>query len=376
MSKVLRTAIVDTNNTTRATLTSALTSEERVWLEAECSRYDFFADVVAQNNPDVAAICIDGDLQRALRLITHLRSASPNCSILAVSGSSDGAVILKAIRAGANEFLPLPVEAQDLRLALDRVGRQSLDTRERRRDCTVIAVAGSRGGVGSTTLAVNLGCVLAGRRDDDVALVDLDLSLGDTDILLDMSCDCSLVDVAQNITRLDQKLLQRSLAKHESGLSLLPRSGRLEDSSLITPGGLQRALKLLRASFSYLILDISKAYNELDMVALRAADHILMVTQVDFPCLRNLMRMLKSLEEAGGLDQKVRIVLNRVVSERESIDLIRAQEVLGKEVFWQIPNDHFVLADARAAGKPLIKHAPRAAVTRAMVTMCEGLTDE
>jgi pilus assembly protein CpaE len=375
MSNVLRLAIVDPNDQTRESLKSMLLGMDVVWLEAECSRYEFFADVVGQTNPDISVVAIDSDHAKALSLIARLRSSAPSCSILVVSSSSDGQLILQSMRAGAKEFLAHPIGVEDLVSALERIGNQSFDS-GKSRSCTVITVAGGTGGVGSTSLAVNLGCVLASQPEKSVALVDLDLSLGDADVFLDTIPDYTLVDVAQNVSRLDFTLLKRSLTKHSSGLYLLPRPVQLQDSSLITADGLQRVLGLMKASFSHLILDISKAYNALDMTALQAANQVLMVTQLDVPCLRNVVRLMMSFEEVEGLKDKLKIVVNRVGLDSGQISVKKAQETLGKDIYWQLPNDYRVMVEVRNNGVPLIEQAPRAAITQAVVTLADSLSGD
>ncbi len=123
----------------------------------------------------------------------------------------------------------------------------------------MIAVAGATGGVGTTSLAVNLGCILAADPGNSVALVDIDLCLGDADVFLDTIPDYTLLDVAQNVTRLDFTLLKRSLTKHSSGLYLLPRPVQLEDMALITPDDMRRVIGLLKATFTHLIIDCRRA---------------------------------------------------------------------------------------------------------------------
>ena len=95
-------------------------------------------------------------------------------------------------------------------------------------------------------------------------LVDLDMALGDADVCLDSIPDYTLVDVAQNISRLDFTLLKRSLTKHASGLYLLPRPVQLQDTAQVTPDDLTRVLGLLKASFTHMIIDLSKSYTALD----------------------------------------------------------------------------------------------------------------
>src|SRR6185369_5311159 len=162
MSNVLRLAIVDPVDSSRDALKTMLLGMDMVWLEAECSRYEFFADVVAQTHPDVCVIALDHEPVKALELVSRLNDASPDCSILVISSSTDGGLILRAMRAGAKEFLTRPVRIEDLLDALTRIAERRFGRgQSRARGSTVIAIAGATGGVGSTSLAVNLGCILA-----------------------------------------------------------------------------------------------------------------------------------------------------------------------------------------------------------------------
>ena len=375
MSNVLRLAIVDPNDNSRNMLKNMLLGMDSIWLEAECSRFEFFADVVAQTHPDIGIVSIDSDRERALKIIAALHQAHPKCTILVISNATDGQVILQAMRAGAKEFLNSPLKVDDLVAALDRVGQRS-GSAEKVRNSSVIALCGASGGVGTTGLAVNLGCALAKNPDHSVVLVDLDLSLGDADVFLDTIPDYTLVDVAQNIARLDFTLLKRSLTKHASGLYLLPRPLQLQDVALIKPEDLQRVLGLLKASFSHVILDLSKSYNQLDLVALKAATHTLLITQLDLPCLRNVVRLMMSFEDIEEVKDKVKIVVNRAGLETGAISMKKAQETMGREIFWQIPNDYRTMAEVRNNGVPLVEHAPNARITQAVMALAAALSGE
>ncbi|MDX1947677.1 MAG: response regulator [Pirellulaceae bacterium] len=377
MSNVLRLAIVDPNDNSRNTLKNMLLGMDIVWLEAECSRYEFFSDVIGQTKPDIGVVSIDSNPEKGLALIDRVREIAPDCAILVVSSSNDGQVILRAMRAGAKEFLTQPIKMEDLVAALDRISGAKFGTGSGgNRACHVVAVCGATGGVGSTSLAINLGCVLASDQKNSVVLVDLDLSLGDADVFLDTIPDYTLVDVAQNISRLDFALLKRSLTKHASGLYLLPRPVQLQDTSLVTPEDLTRVLGLLKASFSHLILDLSKGYTPLDMVALKSAKDILLVTQLDLPCLRNVVRLMMSFNEVEGLKDKVKIIVNRAGLESGQISLKKAQETMGREIFWQLPNDYRTMVEVRNNGVPLLEQAPRASITQAIVMLADALTKE
>ena len=377
MSNVLRLALVDPCDTTRDALKNMLLGLDRVWLEAECSRYEFFSDVVAQTHPNIGIVALDHDPDKALDLVSQLHEASPECSVLVISSSTDGKLILRAMRAGAKEFLSQPVRLQDLLDALERImeRRPDRDKSRPRRSC-VIAIAGAAGGVGTTSLAVNLGCCLARDPKHSVALVDLDLCLGDADVFLDTIPDYTLVDVAQNVSRLDFTLLKRSLTKHASGLFLLPRPVQLEDAALITPEDLQRVIGLLKATFTHLVLDLSKSYSPLDLVALEMADHVLLVTQLDLPCLRNIVRLLMSFNNLKQVSEKVKIVVNRVGLGSGSISLKKAQDTIGREVFRQLPNDYRTMVEMRNNGVPLIEQAPKAAITQAILELAQALTEQ
>jgi pilus assembly protein CpaE len=349
---------------------------DSVWLEAECSRYEFFADVIDQTHPEIGVVAIDHDADKALDLVQGLQASCPECSILVVSSSTDGQLILRVMRAGAKEFLTQPVRVDDLISAIERIGAQRFGAGDgKSRKSTVVAISGSTGGVGTTSLAVNLGCCLAARPENTVALIDLDLSLGDADVFLDTIPDYTLVDVAQNISRLDFTLLKRSLTKHSSGLYLLPRPVQLQDTALITPDDLQRVIGLLKATFSHLIFDLSKGFSPVDMVALEAADHILLVTQLDLPCLRNVVRLLMSLDEIDTIKSKIKILVNRVGLENGQISMKKAHETIGRDIFWQIPNDYKVMAEVRNNGVPLLEHAPRSAIAQSVLGLCNVLCD-
>src|SRR5262245_48645443 len=170
MRDVQRLAIVDPTDATREPLRNLLLGVESVWLEAECSRYEFFIDVARQSCPDAVVIMLDSDHQKAHQLIQQLTVEFPHMPILAVSARGDGQSILQALRAGAKEFLTGPVVLEELLLALQRLrANRAVATGDTsspiagatRSDSMVLSVVGSKGGVGSTSLAVNLSCCIA-----------------------------------------------------------------------------------------------------------------------------------------------------------------------------------------------------------------------
>src|SRR5262245_19819369 len=379
MRDVQRIAIVDPADATREPLRNMLLGVESVWLEAECSRYEFFLDVIRQSQPDVAVVSLDADHAKALQLIATLTQESPTLPILAVSGRGDGQSILQALRSGAKEFLTAPVVLEELLVALQRLARTriaqdgSMIGAAAKTDSLVIALCGSRGGVGCTSLAVNLGATLAQDPAAGVALIDLDLALGDADVALDLMPDYTLADVALNIERLDMTFLRRSLCKHETGLSLLPHPVQMEDIALIHEDHLGRVIGLLRASYTHLVFDLSKRFTPTDWTAMRMSDVILLVAQLELTSLRNVVRMLHTLGNEEGMADKIRIIFNRVGSDEGEITLKKAEETIGKPIFWQVPNDFKAMVGARNAGVPLLRFAPRSKAQQSLVQLAETL---
>src|SRR5262249_33066578 len=168
--------------------------------------------------------------------------------------------------------------------------------------------------------------------------------------------DYTLADVALNIDRLDMTFLRRSLSKHSTGLSLLPHPGQMEDVGLIHEDHLQRVIGLWRATYTHLEPDLGERFTATDHTALRMADTIRLVTQLELSSLRNVVRMLLTLGADEGLANKVKIVLNRVGADMSdgAITVRKAEETIGKPIFYQIPNDAKAMMGARNAGVPLL----------------------
>ena len=188
--------------------------------------------------------------------------------------------------------------------------------------------------------------------------------------------DYTLLDVAQNISRLDLALLRKSLTKHESGVYLLPRPVQIEDMSAISNEDLKRVIGLLKASFTHLIIDLSKSYSRLDITALESANSIVLLTQLDLPCLRNVVRLLSSLETYDDVNDKIKIVVNRVGLDKMQISSTKAEETIDRDIFWRIPNNYPVISECRNNGVPLLENAKNAAITQSICELAEKLSGD
>jgi len=373
MKSVLRLATVDPDEQSRNSIKSMLLGVDTVWLEAECSRYEFFMDVAQQTLPDIALINLDSNPQKALQLVAEIAASKINCVILVISTSQEGSLILQAMRNGAREFLNLPLQLEDFVASLDRlrVTVRGSTGEVGSRGGQIITVVGVGGGVGCTAIAVNSAATLAKNPQNTPVIIDLDIALGDADVWLDIIPEHSIRDIAENITRLDYGLLKRSLTRHDCGAYLLPRPVELEQNAIVRPDDLRRILALLKATFSHLFVDISKSFSRLDLAVMEVSDRILLVTQLDLSCLRNVIRTMQLLDQFPSIRGKVDIIVNRVGLDESDISLQKALEAIGQSVFWQIPNDYAVMIGCRNNGIPLPQFAPRSRVARSFSDMVD-----
>ena len=376
MSGTLRISICDPNEASRENLKKFLIGIDKVWLEADCSRYEFFREIVGETTPDIAIVAIDEDTERALTLVTDISREHPDCGVIVISSATDGQLILRSMRSGAREFLNSPVQLDELMGALDRVSSTSSGGTQGSKSGVIIPVAGASGGVGTTSIAVNMAVALASNPERSVVLVDLDLALGDADIFLDLMAEYTLLDVAQNISRLDLSLLRKSLTKHHSGVYLLPRPVQIEDNASINDEDLRKVLGLLKASFSHVIVDLSKSYNRLDMVAIEQSTWVMLLTQLDLPCLRNVVRLLASFERYEEVSEKVKVVVNRAGLEKSEISLEKAEKTIGGEIFARISNNYAVISECRNNGIPVLEQAPKASITQQIIELGERLSGD
>ncbi len=380
-----RVAIVDPTESTRESLRTLLLGVDFVWLEAECARYEYFFDVVATSSPDLAIVALDADKQKALAMIGQISAENPKLPILTIS--HDHQALLMSLQKGAKYFLTHPVTLEDMLAALRRalgeasgsLAEPSMGPSGRQSGASsVIAVVGSRGGVGTTTLSVNLAATLAADPASAAALIDLDLALGDADIALEVNGyeNISIADLARNIERLDMNFLRRAMAKHDaSGLSILRHPLEIAEVGVIHEGHVERVLNLLKISYTHLVLDLSKSLLPTDLMALRMADTILLVAQLELSSLRNVVRLVHCLGGEENLADKVRVVINRFGADtvEEGISIKKAEEVIGKPIFWQVPNDPKAVIGARVSGHPLVKHAPKSRVQQSIAGLAQAL---
>lgn len=374
MKDLIRVVLIDPDPQSRETLKRLLGGTSRFWLAESLAGYQDAARQVKDLGAQAVLLVLDHDPAKALELLAALVQADPELVVVPASRTGDGGIILKSIRAGAREFVTLPVEPADLldafaRLVKSRGGDDSSSSRGSR----IVTVAGASGGIGCTTLAVNLASTLALYKDHETLLFDLDLAFGSVDACLDVASDYTLANLLQNFDRLDLTLLKRSMTRHESGLYVLPRPADFHEAAAVDPESLKRLLALLRASYGSMVVDAGKGLQATDFVAYEMSDVILIVVQLDLVCLRNTARLIQLLRQYEGMGERLKLIENRAGLHGAEISRKSAEETLKMPISWQIPDAPKAFGAARTKGTPLADVAKGSRPHQAILEVARSL---
>jgi pilus assembly protein CpaE len=371
----IRVVLIDPLDESREKLQRLLQGLDSIWLAEVCKSYVGADKAVADQAPDLVVINLDADHDAALALLGEMTRANLGLPILPASRDRAGDVILRAVRAGARELLTLPADPEELLSGIGRLIHPPENGQSGRMGGRLIVFAGASGGVGCTSLAVNISSTMAKDSGRSVALADFDLLIGSVDALLDIVPDYTLLDVSTNAERLDLSLLKRSMTRHSSGLYVLPRPVAMEDSARIEPESIRRTLTLLKAAYSTVVIDTSKALHASDFLAYEMADLIILVIQMELACLRNTARLLQLLRQIDGMTDRIRVVLNRDGFRECQIKSKKAEETLSLPITWTVPDSYREFAVSRSRGVPIHAAFPRAPVQKAIDRISRAITD-
>jgi pilus assembly protein CpaE len=316
---------------------------------------------------DLVVLALSPDLERSIGLLPALFRIAPG-KVLAVGPAGDARLVLRALRNGAGDYVDASDLEAELESAIQRMGEASRAPSEAGR---LIAVLSPNGGSGASTLAANLAVVLA-KEHKSASLIDMKLESGDLASLLDLKPTYTLADLCQNASRLDRVMFERSLVKHESGVSLLASPFHLADVARIKPEGITQAVLLARASFPFIVADVACSFREEQLVVLRQADVILVVFRLEFSSLRNVRRSLEFLESLDISLEKVQLVVNRHGQPQE-VPAAKSEEALGRKIAYYVPDDSKTVNRANNHGVPLVTEAPAAKVSRVLIQMATNL---
>lgn len=289
--------------------------------------YDDALASVKKIRPDVVITGFDADPDEAIRIAPAIIAESSRTTLVALSTHADPDRIRAAMRAGYREYVVLPDDTDLLRQAVHEATFQEgtgADNGE------VITLWGSKGGVGSTFLAVNLAAELSPVHR--VCVVDLDFSMGDVAAFLDMQPTVSISDVLRNLSRVDERMLSGHVLVHPSKVHVLAQPIELDQREEVKGDAVMRVLTVVARSYQYVLVDCGSRLDESTLTAATVADRLLVITTPDVPSIKNAWRRLQLLEKLGIEKKRIHLVINRWDRKTSTIRLDEIETNLGRKV--------------------------------------------
>lgn len=237
----------------------------------------------------------------------------------------------------------------------------------------LIAVCSAKGGIGRTTLTVNLAVALL-KKNFSVGILDGDFQFGDVNLAMDLKFSLTIKDVVEEIESLDEHSLANYLAVHESGVKVLSAPDRPEFADLITSEAVNKIINLMLTQHDYVVVDTSVGLNDQTIRIIEQADQILVVTNLEMAALKNTKLLLETFDLLE-LRSKIRVIINR--SNMESvINATDAAKILAEESPINIPNDFQICSQSINLGVPLVIKHGKSEVAKGVFKMAELLSRE
>ncbi len=315
---------------------------------------DQLYEEIVRLKPNVAIIALGPNADTAVRFIEKLNAECPGTALISAAQDASPDLILRSLRAGAREFLRIPISAEELRTVLSRVSEFCTKQEESpKKKGRMVAVFSSKGGCGTSFIATNLAAATANKT----VLVDLNLQSGDLELMLGLKPKFSLADVVENRDRLDDALLASYITPHSKNLSLLAAPTKAESAEDIEPKHIYEVMELLRQRYDNVIIDTPHSFDSVTISALDHADQILVVLTLEIHAIRSTRRALEIFDRLGYPRKKVRIVVNRW-SKQIDLDLRQVEKFLGEPVVGFVPSDYQTAVGSINLGTPLVQAEP------------------
>ncbi len=326
-----------------------------------------------KSNPPVSCDLLileigNNDLEKEFQLVHSIQASGNVREIFLTASRLDPDLLIKALRAGAREFFPQPVKADEVISALLKFKerRESVKSAEEKKHRgKIIDIVGSKGGVGTTTTAVNLAASLVeSRASCSVALIDMNLLFGEIPTFLNINAAFNWGEVAKNIARLDPTYLMSILSKHPSGIYILPSPTGLDGVNIATAEIIEKLLRLMREVFDFIIIDGGQSLDSISLKILEMSDQVLLVGILSLPCMTNIKRLLWTFQKLGyPHEENIKIIISRY-HKKSLISLKEAEQSINQKIFWLIPNDYNTTMSAINQGKTLSSVAQGEQITK------------
>ena len=327
---------------------------------------------IAAVHPSFVFLDGQGDEKEVLTLLENTTNKYPQAAILLLASLQSATLLLAAMRNGVREVVELPLSANSLHEAIDRILSQQRESS--REEGKILSFISCKGGSGTTFIADNLAYALASVSNKKVLLIDLNLQFGDAALFLsDAQPSMTLADLCRQIHRLDAALLDSSLIHVTPGFGILPASGEPDPYDTIRPEQIDAILHIARQEYDFVFIDLGRQINGIVIRALDQSDHIFPIIQQSLPYLRNGLRLLGLFKMLGYRKEKIRVIVNRHETNTITVDAI--ERSLGQMVAHLVPNNFDVVNESINQGVPVLKLARSCNVTKALVEIINAFAD-
>ena len=301
-------------------------------------------------------LCVDisNYQEQALNFVAKISSENPNLKIIALSSDKpDINLIVRTMRVGACNFLSIPIIESELKAVLQKIYDDINGSPVKNTKSKLISVYSGKGGVGKTSIAVNLAYELSKITKENVALIDFNFEFGDISTFLDLKPSFNISYMLNNLDKINSEFLFSAMEKYkDTSLYVLADSYNVKESERCSIKDIETFLNILRETFSYVIIDVHSGFDKSALKALELSDLVLMVMIVNLPALRNSQRCFETFDKMDFNTDKIQILVNRYM-ENDEISADEVETVLKKNIYWRIPNNYFTLMSAINKGLPV-----------------------
>ncbi|MCC7237075.1 MAG: AAA family ATPase [Bryobacterales bacterium] len=302
-----------------------------------------------ERHPEAGLIFdLASDAENGMKILEKIKQAVPDLYVIASDYHAEGETVIAALRAGANDFLTQPLRRLDFRDALARFERapRREHGQTHSRLGKVWTFLGVKGGVGTTTMAVNFAAVLSQRKHSTV-LLDLDWTAADCASQLGVQPQYTLIEVGENLERMDQALFEGYVTRDPVGFFFVGPPDSLETQGYFSEPMFRDFSNFLVEKYEHIVIDAGRSVqNEVVFGALQVSSSIMLVMNQDFQSVRNAQRYLSYLMRLGFSQDQIRIVMNQYQKKtgphQASLDQI--QQTLNQPVFFGVPGSPAVAA--------------------------------
>jgi len=349
---------------------AALNTDSRAKLISGGNDAEQVHEVVTQHKPSAAIINLGTDGDQAIKLIQRLNQDCPGTAIVSAAKETSADLILESLRAGAQEFLRLPIETEELRTVLDRIADFCTEHGKRvNKNGRTIAVFSSKGGCGTSFIATNIATAINART----VLVDLNLESGDLPLFLGVKAKYSFEDLVVRHGAIDDRLISSFVTTCTQNLDLIPAPREIDPVEKIKPEYVLEALQRLNECYEFVIIDPQHTFDPITLTALDHSSQIVLVITLDLPSIRSAQRTLHMFDRIGYRRKKIRLLINRW-SKQVDLDIAQVEDFLGESVIGSIPSDYQTVVNSINLGKPLVMSDSRSKIGREIKRVTQWLT--